>query len=176
MLRLNVDMKSNQHNGTGTLSIGALAARFGLATHVLRHWEAMGLLHPGRDAGGRRRYGPDDLTRVATILVLKEAGLGLTTIRSLSTTVDRAGRQEVLRPAAEVVRTLSDFLVLAVQAAGDRGRHQDRRTPGLRVGDGPFGWVGSGRSLSHARTCRQEALRRRECPHSRAVHTLWFWP
>ncbi|MEU8756689.1 MerR family transcriptional regulator [Streptomyces chartreusis] len=104
MLRLNVGMKSSQHNGVGTLSIGAVAARFGLATHVLRHWEAMGLLHPGRDAGGRRRYGPDDLTRVATILILKEAGLGLTTIRSLSTTVDRATRQEILRPAAEELR------------------------------------------------------------------------
>jgi DNA-binding transcriptional MerR regulator len=44
------------------MSIGALAARFGLATHVLRHWESMGLLHPVRDAGGRRRYGADDLT------------------------------------------------------------------------------------------------------------------
>ncbi|QEV65359.1 MerR family transcriptional regulator [Streptomyces chartreusis] len=98
-------MKSSQHNGVGTLSIGALAARFGLATHVLRHWEAMGLLHPGRDAGGRRRYGPDDLTRVATILVLKEAGLGLSTIGSLSTTVDRATRQEILRPAAEELRS-----------------------------------------------------------------------
>ncbi|MFF8171931.1 MerR family transcriptional regulator [Streptomyces chartreusis] len=105
MLRLNVGMKSSQHNGVGTLSIGALAARFGLATHVLRHWEAMGLLHPGRDAGGRRRYGPDDLTRVATILVLKEAGLGLSTIGSLSTTVDRATRQEILRPAAEELRS-----------------------------------------------------------------------
>ncbi|WP_375546893.1 MerR family transcriptional regulator [Streptomyces gossypii] len=35
------------------MSIGALAARFGVATHVLRHWESKGLLHPGRDAGGR---------------------------------------------------------------------------------------------------------------------------
>ncbi|MGC9541127.1 MerR family transcriptional regulator [Streptomyces sp. UG1] len=105
MLRLNVDMKSSEDGGAGTLSIGALAARFGLATHVLRHWEAMGLLHPGRDAGGRRRYGADDLTRVATILLLKEAGLGLNTIRSLSATVDRATRHEILRPAAEELRS-----------------------------------------------------------------------
>ncbi|MFC8127193.1 MerR family transcriptional regulator [Streptomyces sp. NPDC057302] len=98
-------MKSSQDGAVGTLSIGSLAARFGLATHVLRHWEAMGLLHAGRDAGGRRRYGADDLTRVATILVLKEAGLGLNTIRSLSATVDRATRQEILRPAAEELRS-----------------------------------------------------------------------
>jgi MerR family copper efflux transcriptional regulator len=34
MLRLNVDMKS----------IGEVATRFGLPTHVLRHWESEGLL------------------------------------------------------------------------------------------------------------------------------------
>ncbi|MFD9327980.1 MerR family transcriptional regulator [Streptomyces sp. NPDC060065] len=105
MLRLNVGMKSSEDGGLGTLSIGALAARFGLATHVLRHWEAMGLLHPGRDAGGRRRYGTGDLTRVATILILKEAGLALNTIRSLSATVDRASRHEILHPAAEELRS-----------------------------------------------------------------------
>jgi DNA-binding transcriptional MerR regulator len=105
MLRLNVGMKSSEDGGVGTLSIGALAARFGLATHVLRHWETMGLLHPARDAGGRRRYGADDLTRVATILVLKEAGLGLTTIRSLSATTDRTTRHGILRPAAEELRS-----------------------------------------------------------------------
>ncbi|MET7897605.1 MerR family transcriptional regulator [Streptomyces mirabilis] len=98
-------MKSSGDGGADTLSIGALAARFGLATHVLRHWEVMGLLHPGRDAGGRRRYGADDLTRVATILILKEAGLGLNTIRSLSATVDRTTRHEILHPAAEELRS-----------------------------------------------------------------------
>ncbi|MGX1026477.1 DNA-binding transcriptional MerR regulator [Streptomyces ambofaciens] len=105
MLRLNVGMKSSEDAGTGTLGIGALAARFGLATHVLRHWETMGLLHPGRDAGGRRRYGADDLTRVATILVLKEAGLGLNTIRSLSAATDRTARHGILRPVAEELRS-----------------------------------------------------------------------
>ncbi|MER8070720.1 MerR family transcriptional regulator [Streptomyces sp. NPDC094034] len=98
-------MKSSDDGPAGTLSIGALAARFGLATHVLRHWEAMGLLHPGRDAGGRRRYGADDLTRVATILMLKDAGLGLSTIRSLSATIDRGTRHAILRPAAEELRS-----------------------------------------------------------------------
>ncbi|WPO75715.1 MerR family transcriptional regulator [Streptomyces sp. KN37] len=105
MVRLNVGMKSSEDGGADTLSIGALAARFGLATHVLRHWEAMGLLHPGRDVGGRRRYGTDDVTRVATILILKEAGLGLNTIRSLSATADRATRYEILHPAAEELRS-----------------------------------------------------------------------
>ncbi|MFC0058006.1 MerR family transcriptional regulator [Streptomyces actinomycinicus] len=98
-------MKSSGDGGVGTLGIGALAARFGLATHVLRHWEAMGLLHPERDAGGRRRYRADDLTRVATILILKEAGLGLNTIRILSAQADRATRHGILHPAAEELRS-----------------------------------------------------------------------
>ncbi|ONK11670.1 MerR family transcriptional regulator [Streptomyces sp. MP131-18] len=98
-------MKSSEDSGAEVMSIGALAARFGLATHVLRHWEAKGLLHPGRDAGGRRRYGADDLTRVAIILLSKEAGLGLDTIRSLSATVDRATRHKILRPEAEELRS-----------------------------------------------------------------------
>ncbi|WP_129840165.1 MerR family transcriptional regulator [Streptomyces sp. RFCAC02] len=98
-------MKSSDDSGAGTMSIGVLAERFGLATHVLRHWESMGLLHPGRDTGGRRRYGADDLTRVATILMLKEAGLGLDAIRNLSGTVDRDTRHAILRAEAEELRS-----------------------------------------------------------------------
>lgn len=64
IVRLNVDMKS----------IGEVAARFGLPTHVLRHWEAEGLLTPAR-AGDRRRYTDADLYRVAAILISKGGGL-----------------------------------------------------------------------------------------------------
>ena len=64
-------------------SVGDLAGRFGLATHVLRYWEDEGLLTPQRDGGGRRRYGPDHLFRVAVILRNKAAGMSLTQIRVL---------------------------------------------------------------------------------------------
>lgn len=85
------------------MGIGALAGRFGLATHVLRHWEAMGLLTPARDAAGRR-YGTADLTRVAVILRAKEAGLSLDTIRSLAA-ADPATRRNILRVEAEALRS-----------------------------------------------------------------------
>lgn len=65
------------------MAIGELAAHYGLAPHVLRHWEAMGLLSPGRDSAGRRRYDGTHLARVAVILRGKEAGLGLAEIRDL---------------------------------------------------------------------------------------------
>jgi DNA-binding transcriptional MerR regulator len=102
-LRLNVGMKSSGEHET--LSIGALAERFGLATHVLRHWESMGLLSPVRDGAGRRRYNAADLTRVAVILRAKEAGLSLYTIRSLAATTDPTARQGILRQEAETLRS-----------------------------------------------------------------------
>lgn len=107
-VRLNVDMKSNE-----PMSIGTLAERFGLATHVLRHWESMGLLTPERDTAGRRRYDTDDLTRVATILCAKEAGLSLDTIGSLNAAIGRARRRDILREEAERLRSH----IAAAQAA-----------------------------------------------------------
>ena len=64
IVRLNVGMKS----------IGEVAARFGLPTHVLRYWEAEGLLTPAR-ACDRRRYTDADLHRVAAIGDLEGGGL-----------------------------------------------------------------------------------------------------
>ncbi|GAA1852668.1 MerR family transcriptional regulator [Asanoa iriomotensis] len=75
-MRVQVDLKS-------TIAIGDLAARFGLATHVLRHWEEMGLLTPARNSAGRRSYGPADVERVAAVLLAKDAGLALADIRDL---------------------------------------------------------------------------------------------
>jgi len=72
-------------------SIGEVAARFGLPAHVLRYWEAEGLLAPAR-AGTRRRYTDADLRRVAAILVAKEAGFELADIRSMLTDRSAAGR------------------------------------------------------------------------------------
>jgi MerR family transcriptional regulator, copper efflux regulator len=77
-------MKSSERTtGSETWSIGELAARFALATHVLRHWEDVGLLHPARDSADRRRYGRDELVRVAVILRNKAAGMSLEQIAVL---------------------------------------------------------------------------------------------
>ncbi|WP_410566095.1 MerR family transcriptional regulator [Amycolatopsis sp. cmx-4-61] len=72
-------------------SIGEVAARFGLPTHVLRYWEAEGLLSPAR-AGARRRYSDADQQRVAAILVAKEAGFELADIRTMLTGRSAADR------------------------------------------------------------------------------------
>ncbi|WP_240809019.1 MerR family transcriptional regulator [Microbispora catharanthi] len=94
-MRLNVDMKANSN--PPAMSIGQVAEHFGLATHVLRHWESVGLLEPARIGGDRRRYGPDDLYRIAVILRAKEAGFGLDDIREMIAAREPAERRVILR-------------------------------------------------------------------------------
>jgi DNA-binding transcriptional MerR regulator len=77
-------------------SVGDVAAKFGLATHVLRHWEDVGLLQPARDGAGRRRYGIDDLSRVAVIIRSKASGMGLDQIAVLLD-ADSYDRHQVLQ-------------------------------------------------------------------------------
>ncbi|GAB2685921.1 MerR family transcriptional regulator [Nocardia thraciensis] len=74
-----------------------MAERFDLATHVLRHWESEGLLTPARAEGSRRRYGPEDLYRVALILRAKSAGFTLDEIRKMLSALDPVARRSVLR-------------------------------------------------------------------------------
>jgi len=101
------------------LSIGELAGHFGLAAHVLRHWESIGLLEPARDAYGRRRYGPGDITRVALIVMGKGAGFALPRLRELLSGDDPMDRPELLR---EHLRILEERIARA-SAARDLIEH-----------------------------------------------------
>jgi MerR family transcriptional regulator, copper efflux regulator len=94
-VRLNVDMKSS--GVRREIPIGELAECFGLATHVLRHWESMGLLAPHRSSAGHRVYGLADRYRVAAILQAKDAGMGLDDIRAILTAPTPAERNSVLQ-------------------------------------------------------------------------------
>lgn len=86
-------MKSSAEN---PWSVGEVAARFELPTNVLRHWESVGLLRPSRDSAGRRRYGQDDVVRIAVIQRSKAAGM---TLEQIAVLLDdgSAGRHEVLQ-------------------------------------------------------------------------------
>ena len=64
------------------LSIGALAARSGVAPSALRFYEDQGLLRPQRSPGGRRLYQRADLRRVAVVQAAATLGLSLKEIRS----------------------------------------------------------------------------------------------
>jgi len=76
-------------------SVGEVAERFDLPTNVLRHWESVGLLRPDRDAAGRRRYGEEEVVRIAIIQRSKLAGMSLEQIAVLLDD-GRSGRHEVL--------------------------------------------------------------------------------
>jgi DNA-binding transcriptional MerR regulator len=116
MLGLNVGMKSSQ-----TFSVGEVAERFGLATHVLRHWESMGLLAPQRVAGDRRRYTSDDVYRVAVIRRAKQAGFTLDAIREMLDADKRARiaimrrHQAELRDRITVLQASLDMLERGLQ-------------------------------------------------------------
>ena len=98
-------MKSSA-DGT-SISIGEAAQRFGLATHVLRHWESVGLLFPDRVAGDRRRYRHDQLCRIAVILRAREAGLSLDEIREMLNEREPDLRRAVLqRRRADLLRVI----------------------------------------------------------------------
>ncbi len=86
-------MKSSIEN---PWSVGEVAERFELPTNVLRHWESVGLLRPARDSAGRRRYGQDDVVRIAVIQRSKAAGM---TLDQIAVLLDdgSAGRHQVLQ-------------------------------------------------------------------------------
>src|SRR5918999_3683787 len=89
-------MDTNSSTPSEEMTIGELAARFGLATHVLRHWEAMGLLTPVARVNGRRRYRQEHVYRVALILRCKEAGFSLRQLREMLDAPDPSIRRRLV--------------------------------------------------------------------------------
>lgn len=63
--------------------IGDLAGELGVDTHVLRHWEDVGLLRPGRTDQGYRTYDQEQVTRARVIRNCRSTGLALATIAAL---------------------------------------------------------------------------------------------
>ena len=64
------------------LSIGALAARTGLAVSAIRYYEAQGLVQPWRNAGGQRRCDRSDLRRLSFVMVAQQFGFSLPQIKA----------------------------------------------------------------------------------------------
>jgi MerR family copper efflux transcriptional regulator len=94
-----------------TMSIGQLAAHFGLATHVLRHWEAVGLLSPAARVGGRRRYHRDQIGRVAMIVRGKQVGFSLAELREMIEAPDPEARRALLGKKLDELNRLHDQIV-----------------------------------------------------------------
>ncbi|MEO8243616.1 MAG: MerR family transcriptional regulator [bacterium] len=65
-------------------TVGQVAAMAGVGVKTLHHYHAIGLLVPsGLSARGYRLYGRDDLERLQAILLYRELGFSLKTIRNL---------------------------------------------------------------------------------------------
>ena len=64
------------------LTIGQLAERTGLSVSAIRFYESRGLVSPGRNAGGQRRFARADLRRLSFVMVLQQLGYTIAEIRS----------------------------------------------------------------------------------------------
>ncbi len=63
------------------LTVGALAARFGLARSTLLYYDRLGLLRPAaRSQAGYRRYGEAEVRRLELICTYRRAGLSLVAV------------------------------------------------------------------------------------------------
>lgn len=75
-------MTDNRHRTTPTpehavYAISVAAELSGAAVQSIRLWERRGLLTPQRSSGGTRRYSANDLTRIARITALVDAGVNI---------------------------------------------------------------------------------------------------
>jgi MerR family copper efflux transcriptional regulator len=100
--------------------IGDAAAVLGVAAHVLRHWEDVGLLRPSRLSSGHRVYDDQTIGQARMIQVCQRAGLSLAEIGELGAS-DRARRIALIETkraelAGQVarLRLADDFLAHVV--------------------------------------------------------------
>lgn len=63
------------------LTIGQLASRVGISVSAIRFYETRGLLRPGRNKGGQRRFARSDIRRLSFILIAQQIGLTIEEIR-----------------------------------------------------------------------------------------------
>ena len=72
--------------------IGDVVARTGLSERMIRHYESLGLVKPGRSSAGQRLYDADALLVLAKVRLLKQAGMPLDLIKKwLANPVDARG-------------------------------------------------------------------------------------
>lgn len=65
------------------LPIGYLAQRTGLAVSAIRFYEEKGLITPGRNSGGQRRYCRADIRRLSFVLIAQKMGFALSQIQDM---------------------------------------------------------------------------------------------
>ncbi len=84
------------------MRIGEVAEHLGVETHVLRHWEDVGVIQPERTAAGYRNYDNEMLARLQIVVACKGAGLSLEEIRVVLHSRE-AGRRAAIRRRRQIV-------------------------------------------------------------------------
>ena len=72
---------------TTNLCIGDLSARTGLSVSAIRHYEAVGILHPVRNRGGHRRFARSDIRRLSFAMIAQGLGIPLARIAAALATL-----------------------------------------------------------------------------------------
>jgi MerR family transcriptional regulator, copper efflux regulator len=85
------------------MKIGELGRLSGVAAHVLRHWEAVGVLTPAVRVHGRRVYRELHIRRVGLIISAQEAGLSLHELREVLEAPTMRVRREMLEQHASTL-------------------------------------------------------------------------
>ena len=122
------------------LTITALARRFGLARSTLLHYDHLGLLRaPERSLAGYRRYGPEEVRRLASICTYRRAGLSLHAIARILDGPPGRLTQALEQRLGELDREMADLRAQQEVLAGLLER------PGLGAGNLPLDkatWTG----------------------------------
>lgn len=103
------------------MRIGDAAARLGVETHVLRHWEDVGVLAPRRSPSGHREYDQSDIDRARLIRIAQGVGLSLAQMHEVAA-IDRGARRAAvdrhrrqLQHRIELLRAADEFLAHTVE-------------------------------------------------------------
>lgn len=65
------------------MKIGEAAHRLGVAVHVLRHWDDVGVVVPDRTPSGQRDYSEEHLHRLRVLRACQGVGMSLPEIRQV---------------------------------------------------------------------------------------------
>lgn len=106
------------------MRIGELARTTGASPRSLRHYEACGLLDPGRDANGYRTYDQTHAVRVRNIRFLLECGLTLDDVRFFRACLD--GDVAGARPSAAALALARERLTRIEERIAGLSRARDR--------------------------------------------------
>ncbi|MBF6078132.1 MerR family transcriptional regulator [Nocardia beijingensis] len=98
------EVKDNGQVSEQLLSIGDAADRLGVSTHLLRHWEAVGVVTPRRTASGARRYDAQSLDALSIAVKCQQAGMPLTVIAQLLNGERRQRRRLVVEQRDSINR------------------------------------------------------------------------